>query len=101
MPNWKIRKWKLSDVPYLSHNLLSVSKTASNGKSFKSGQPHCHVIDNKFGVVATPTKCGNLYYLNCAGSNLSVKENHTAMKCASTVRKKESIWHRRYGHLGG
>ena len=41
-----------------------------------------------------------MYYLNCARSNLSVKESHTAMKCASTDRRKESIWHRRYGHLG-
>ena len=51
-------------------------------------------------MIATATKCGNLYYLNCAGSNLSVKENHTAMKGAITDRTKESIWHRRYGHLG-
>ena len=29
-----------------------------------------------------------------------MKENHTAMKCASTDRTRESIWHRRYGHLG-
>ena len=50
-------------------------------------------------MIATTTKCGNLYYLNCAGSNLSVKENHTAIKCSSTDRTKESIWHRRYGHF--
>ena len=31
-----------------------------------------------------------MYYLNCARSNLSVKESHTAMKCASTDRRKES-----------
>ena len=52
-------------------------------------------------MIATAIKCGYLYYLNCAGSNLSVNENHTASKCASTDRTKESIWHRRYGHLGG
>ena len=51
-------------------------------------------------MIVTATKCGNLYYLDCAGSNLSVKENHTVMKCASTDRTKKSIWHRRYGHLG-
>ena len=44
------------------------------------------------------TKCRSLYYLNCTGSNLSMKENHTAMKCVSTDRTKENIW--RYGHLG-
>ena len=52
-------------------------------------------------MIATATKCENLYYLTCTGSNLSVKENHTAMKCASTDQTKENIWHRRYGHLGG
>ena len=101
--NGKIRKCKLSDVLYvpdLSHNLLSVSKAGSNGKRFEFGQSHCNIIDNKFGLFATATKCGNIYYLNCAGCNLSMKENHTAMKCASTDQTKESIWHRRYGHLG-
>ena len=103
VPNGKIWKCKLSDllyVPKLLHNLLSVSEKASKRKSFEFGQSHCNIIDNKFGVIATATKCGNLYYLNCAGSNLSVKKNHTAMKCASTDQTKESIWHGRYGHLG-
>ena len=73
VPNRKIRKCKLSDVLYvpdLSHNLLSVSKAASNRKSFEFEQSHCNIIDNKFGVIATVTKCRNLYYLNCAGTNL-------------------------------
>ena len=103
VPNGKIGKCKLSDILYfpgLSHNLLSASKAESNGKSFEFGQSHCNIIDNEFGMIATATKCENLYYLTCTGSNLSVKENHTAMKCASTDRTKESIWHRRYGHLG-
>ena len=104
VPNGKIGKCKLSDILYfpgLSHNLLSVSKAESNGKSFEFGQSHCNIIDNEFGMIATATKCENLYYLTCTGSNLSVKENHTAMKCASTDQTKENIWHRRYGHLGG
>ena len=103
VPNKKVRKCKLADVLYvpdLSHNLLSVSKAASNGKSFEFRESHCNIIDNKFGVISTATKCRNLYYLNCAGSNLSVEENHIAVKCASTYRTKQSIWHRRYGHFG-
>ena len=74
VPNGKIRKCKLSEVlhvPDLSHNLLRVSRAASNGKSFEFGQSHCNIIDNKFSVIATATKCKNLYYLNRAGSNLS------------------------------
>ena len=103
VPNQKIQKCKLSGVLYvpdLWHNLLSVSKVAIDGKSFEFGQSHCNIIDNKFGVIDTATKCGNLYYLNCASSNLLVKENHTAMKYERTERIKESIWYRRYGHLG-
>ena len=56
---------------------------------------------HNFGMIATATKYGNLLYLNCGSSKLSVKENHTAMKCESTDRTKESIWHKRYRHLGG
>ena len=103
VPNQKIQKCKLSGVLYvpdLWHNLLSVSKVAIDGKSFEFGKSHCNIIDNKFGVIDTATKCGNLYYLNCASSNLSVKENHTAMKYERTERIKESIWYRRCEHLG-
>ena len=77
VPNGKIKKCKLSDVLYvpdLLHNLLSVSKAASNGKSSEFGQSHCNIIDNKFGVIATATKCRNLYYLNCAGSIQPISE---------------------------
>ena len=55
---------------------------------------------HRFVVIANATKCENLYYLNCAGSNLSLKENHRAMKRAGTDWTKESIWYKRYGHLG-
>ena len=60
LPNGNIQKCKLSDVLYvpdLLHNLLSVSKAASNGKSFEFGQSHCNIVDNKFGVVVTASKC--------------------------------------------
>ena len=87
VPNGKIQKCKLSDVLYvpgLSYNLLSVCKAASIGKSFEFGQSNYNIIDNTFCVIAFSTKCGKVFYLNCAGSNLSVKENHTAVKYAST-----------------
>ena len=48
VPNGEIQKCKLSDVlhvPDLSHNILSVSKAASNGKSFEFGQSHCNITD--------------------------------------------------------
>ena len=55
---------------------------------------------HKFGMITTATKYGNLYNLNCASSKLSVQENHTVMKCASTDRTKESTCNKRYRHLG-
>ena len=59
------------------------------------------VVNDKHGVIATAAKYGNLYYLNCIGSTEGNEEHQTAMKCASkNDESKESIWHRRYGHLG-
>ena len=63
-------------------------------------QSHRKIIDNKFDVITTATKCRNLFCLNYGSLNLSLKENHAAMKCGSTDRTKESIWNKRYGYLG-
>ncbi len=40
-------------------------------------------------MVATATRCGSLYFLNC-------KSNEQA----NAVETKEDVWHKRYGHLG-
>ena len=61
LPNGNIQKCKLSDVLYipdLLHNLLSVSKEASNGKCFEFGQSPCNIVDNTFGVIVTASECG-------------------------------------------
>ena len=88
-------------VKDLSYNLLRVSKAAATGKKFEFEQSFCKVVDDKHGVIATATKYGNLYYLNCAGSIEDNKEHQTAMKCSSkNDETKECIWHGRYGHLG-
>ena len=103
LPKGKIKRCKPADVMLvkdLSYNLLSVSKAAATGKKFEFEQSFCKVVDDKHGVIATATKYGNLYYLNCAGSIEDNKEHRTAMKCASkNAETKECIWHRRYGHL--
>ena len=104
LPNGKIERCKLADVLLvkdLSYNLLSISKAAATGKKFEFEQSFCKVVNDKHGVIATATKYGNLYYLNCAGSIEDNKDHQTAMKCASkNDETKECIWHRRYGHLG-
>ena len=51
----------------------------------------CLVTDQKERVIAIASKKGNLYYLNC------VNVHHPP--CVY-VAENESVWHRRYGHLG-
>ena len=59
------------------------------------------MVDDKRFVIATATKYGNLYYLNCAGSIEENKEHQTVMKCArKNDETKECIWYGRYAHLG-
>ena len=103
LPNGKIGQCRLTDVlfvPDLSHNLLSVSKAASNGKTFEFVQSSCNIIAAKYGVVATATKYGNVYYLDCIGFSVYMAENQAVMKCGGSEETNDSIWHRRFGHLG-
>ena len=44
-------------------------------------------------VIATASKEGNLYYLNC------INVYHTPRVCVAEDNC-DSVWHRRYGHLG-
>ena len=78
-------------VPDLSFNLLSVSKMAEAGKRVNFYNTRCLVTDQKERVIAIASKKGNLYYLNC------VNVHHPP--CVY-VAENESVWHRRYGHLG-
>ena len=83
-------------VPKLSYNLLSVSKVTRSGKSFTFTESCCHLLDEKRNVVATGSKVGNMYYLNCIDE---LGTTHEATICSSGETKEE-IWHRRFGHLG-
>ena len=55
-----------------------------------------HLLDEKRNVVATGSKVGNMYYLNC------IDEQGTtyAATICSSGDSKEEIWHRRFGHPG-
>ena len=79
-------------VPQLTFNLLSVTQTTKYGNRAVFYDTGCHIINNDVDeVIATATKHGSLYYLDCSSSNESVNSTiHTA-----DVNK----WHQRYGHL--
>ena len=52
-----------------------MSKAVTTGKKFEFEQSLCKVIYDKHGVIATATKYGNLYYLNCVESEDNKKEH--------------------------
>ncbi len=92
----KVQRCKLNDELYvleLTYNLLNVSKAKTRLKFVSSG---CDILDERQNVVATSTEVGSLYYLNSVAAN---KHAQVVMK-NSNGELKETIWHRRYGHLG-
>ncbi|RXN36740.1 Retrovirus-related Pol poly from transposon TNT 1-94 [Labeo rohita] len=95
----KTKECKLKDVlyiPQLSYNLLSVSKATQLGKKVRFTEDSCYITDVNQKLIATATKEGSLYYVNCRESDqVHVTENVNVHK-----ETKEQIWHRRYGHLG-
>ena len=95
LPDGKVKKCKLHDVlcvPALSYNLLSVSKVTEAGKVTNFTDAGCQIVDSCQKVVAVAVRVGSLYYLECLDSRQQV---HTA----SVEETKETIWHRRFGHL--
>ena len=82
-------------VPKISYNLLSVSKASEFGNTTKFSRSGCQIFDVKHDLIATATRVGSLYYLNCHTdrheANLSQQQSQMT---------KEHLWHKRYGHLG-
>ena len=58
-------------------------------------QSCCHLLDEKLNVIATGSKVGNMYYLNCIDEQGTT---HAATICCGDT--KEKIWHQHFGHLG-
>ena len=73
-------------VPKLSYNLLSVSKATRSGKSFTFTESCCHLLDEKRNVVATGSKVGNMYYLNCIDEQGTI---HATTMCSRGDTKGE------------
>ena len=68
-----------------------MSKAAENGKVTKFNEDGCKILNSDNNLIAKANKVGSLYYLDC-----EVDEQATVARNES----KESLWHRRYGHLG-
>ena len=94
----KTRRCKPHDVlyvPQLSYNLFSVSRATEMGKTTSFDKANCQVFDANEKLIATASKIGSLYYLNC--QTYSQQVNVADNQCRET---KEDVWHRRLGHLG-
>ena len=70
-----------------------MSKSTDTIKSTVFTSKGCDFL-NADKVVATEKRIGELYYLNCRGT-----QQATAAKHGGGMFQKE-LWHRRYGHLG-
>ena len=75
----KTRKVKLHNVllvPGLKYNLFSVAKAAELGKRVEFIRSGCRIVDIKGRqIVATATKAGKLYHLDCVSQMESPKLN--------------------------
>ena len=61
-------------------------------KTTSFNKTSCRVYDANKKLVATASKAGSLYYLNCHLHQVNVAD-----ECHVT---KKDVWHRRLGHLG-
>ena len=84
-------------VPRLSYNLLSVSKATDTGKTTEFDNVHCRIIGKGGKLLAMGTKVGSLYYLDYQKITRGQQVNAAETKKPGS---KQSIWHRRFGHLG-
>ncbi len=73
-------------VPELSYKLISVSKVSEAGKVTRFDESGCKIVNSDNKVIATATRCGSLYFLDC--------------KSSEQAKTKEDLWHKRCGHLG-
>ena len=79
----------------LSYNLLSESKVTEFGKTISFSDDSSQITGINRKLVATATRVGNLYHLNCHAS----RQNANAVE-SQKAETKEDVWHRRFGHLG-
>ena len=98
LPSGKIKRCNLNNVlcvPKLAYNLLSVTKASEAGKTVCFNKNVCTILNKKGKALAIAAKLGSLYYLNCKQS-----QNQLMNVSIDKRESKETLWHRRYGHLG-
>lgn len=96
LPGNKINNCKLLDVllvPDLAFNLFSVTSASKKGKVTTFSEMKCEITDKGSNILATRYREGSLYYLKHSGVV------HQACTTTDQTKSKETIWHRRFGHL--
>ena len=81
-------------VPELAHNLLSVISASKKGKVSTFSEMRSEIRDSKFKLIAMGHRKGSLY---CLDHNNRIYQAYVGFDCK---RSKETMWHRRFGHLG-
>lgn len=97
LSNGHAKKCTLTDVlyvPELSFSLVSIAKATGNVARTVFTSDGCRFQNADGKVVATGTKVGELYYLNCK------RKQQSANVTQDSESSQEELWHRRYGHLG-
>ena len=67
---------------------------STRGKKTTFSGSRCEIRDSKSKLVASGRREGSLYYLDQEGS---VQHAYLSADCTSV---NETLWHRRFGHLG-
>ncbi len=79
-------------VPDLSYNLISVSKASKSGNMTKFDESGCQIMNSKNAVIATATRCGSLYFLDCQfNEQANAAENKEGLKECRDVDTLEEI----------
>ena len=97
LPQGKMESCTLHDVllvPDLAYNLLSVTSASKKGKVTTFSKMKCEIRDSKSKLIATGHREGSLYYLDHGGPI------HQVCSASDRNSSKETLWHRRFGHLG-
>ena len=97
LPHGKMENCTLHNVflvPELAYNLLSAISASKKGKVTTFWETRCEVRDSNSKIIAMGHREGSLYYLDHTDCT------HQACVSSSHNRSKETMWHRRFGHLG-
>ena len=85
-------------VPNLLFNLLSVGQLTRNSKEIIFSDTSAEIINKNKTVLASGTKVGDLYILDCADHKTSHFQANASSNIAKGVKSEENLWHRRFAH---